>query len=352
MAGTPRHLKNETDATQHGHGRGALAFALLVSVATTAGALVASDVTGSAAMVAVAGLAVAAVGSHALVLLSSRRAARAAVDDHPFGYGRAHHFWAFATSLLLVGVAALVAAWVGIDALDDPQPLEQPEIALAVGGVAILLGAVALRVAGRAADRVRGDAPWRPFLRRAKSPELPVVLVWDVGTLAGLVIATGGVAGAMATDDGAWDAYATLAIGALLGVIALLLVVAMKSLLIGESANRKDVEAIRGAIEVDPDVIGLIHIRTEHLGPEELLVGAKVEFQHELTVAEVAGAIDRVERAIRAGVPAARVIYLEPDVHHEHRVATFVEERVGHIDRDDPDYAEITGLVPDDDIWT
>jgi divalent metal cation (Fe/Co/Zn/Cd) transporter len=181
-----------------------------------------------------------------------------------------------------------------------------------------------------------------------------VTLIWDVGVLATLATATGGVAGAMSTDDAAWDAAAALAIAGFLGAIALALVVAMKRLLVGESATRKDVEAIRGAIEVDPDVLGLIHLRTEHLGPEELLVGAKVEFQHELTVAEVAGAIDRVERAIRSGVPAARVIYLEPDVGHEHRVATFVEERVGHIDPDDPAYAEITGHAPagDDDIWT
>ena len=177
----------------------------------------------------------------------------------------------------------------------------------------------------------------------------------DLGALIGLVLALAGVSLSVVTDDGRWDAYGTLAIGTLLGLIAIVLVVEMKSLLIGESANRKDIEAIRAAIEVEPDVIQIIHLKTEHLGPDELLVAAKVEFLHELTVAEVAATIDRVERTIRAGVPVARLIYLEPDVHRDHRAAAFVTEHEGHIGPDDPHYADITGVVAEDDddpIWT
>ena len=159
------------------------------------------------------------------------------------------------------------------------------------------------------------------------------------------------------TGDGVWDGYGTLAIGILLGIIAIILVVEMKSLLIGESANRKDIEAMRAAIEIEPDVIRVIHLKASHIGPEEILLGAKVEFQHELTVVDVAAAIDRVERNIRAQVPMARVIYLEPDVHDDHRAQDdFVPDLVGYIDPDDPDYGAITGTdvgtTTDDDIWS
>src|SRR5690606_154895 len=134
--------------------------------------------------------------------------------------------------------------------------------------------------------------------------------------------------------------------------IAIILVVEMKSLLIGESANRKDMEAMQAAIEIEPEVLRIIHMKATHIGPEEILLGAKVEFQHDLSVVDVAAAIDRVERNIRAHVPAARVIYLEPDVHRDHRAGAFVPDLVGHIDPLDPDYAAITGTEPtDDDIW-
>ena len=210
------------------------------------------------------------------------------------------------------------------------------------------------RTAVREANQLKGHSSYWRFIRRAKSPELPVVLLEDFGALIGLVLALAGVSASVLTDDGVWDAYGTLAIGVLLGIIAIVLVVEMKSLLIGESASRKDIEAICAAIEFDPDVIRVIHLRTEHLGPEELLVATKVEFQHELTVAEVAGTIDRVERSIRAGVPSARLIFIEPDVHHAHRAAGFVAAHEGHIDPDDPRYAEITGHLPDEDepLWS
>lgn len=164
-----------------------------------------------------------------------------------------------------------------------------------------------------------------------------MVLLEDLGAMVGLVFALTGVTLSVVLDEPVWDGYGTLAIGILLGIIAIILVVEMKSLLIGESANRKDLEAIAAAVEVEPDVIRLIHLRAEHIGPEELLVGMKVEFLHELSVVEVAATIDRVERNIRGGVPTARVIFIEPDVHRDHlAAATFVTEHQGHISPEEP----------------
>ena len=225
-------------------------------------------------------------------------------------------------------------------------------------GFAILAEGLSFRTAVKEAGKVKGEASYWQFIRRAKAPELPVVILEDFGALIGLVLAMAGITASVVTDDGRWDGYGSIAIGVLLVVIAAILVIEMKSLLIGEGASRKDVEAIRAAIEIDPDVIRVIHLRTEHLGPEELLVGTKVEFLHSLTVPEVAGAIDRVERSIRTGVPSARLIFIEPDVLDADRAAAsaFVAEHTGYIDANDPNYREITGTVPvvdlDDDIWS
>jgi divalent metal cation (Fe/Co/Zn/Cd) transporter len=168
------------------------------------------------------------------------------------------------------------------------------------------------------------------------------------------MVALAGVTATVATDDGRWDGYATLTGAGLLAVMAVVQAVAMRGLLIGTSASRRDLETIRAAIEVEPDVLAILHLTTQHLGPQELLVAAKIECLHELTVAEVAATIDRVERTIRTAVPAARLIYVEPDVHQAHRVSGFVEDHAGHIDPADPRYADITGHRPDadDEIWT
>jgi divalent metal cation (Fe/Co/Zn/Cd) transporter len=144
---------------------------------------------------------------------------------------------------------------------------------------------------------------------------LPVLLLEDLGALVGLVFALIGVILAEVTDNARFDAIGSIAIGVLLAVIAITLVVEMKSLLIGESATPEQRQSIRDAIESHEQTTRLIHIRTEHLGPEELLVGAKVEFVNGLTVSKLATAIDSVEQAIRAAVPDARVIYIEPDVY-------------------------------------
>jgi cation diffusion facilitator family transporter len=363
------HGKNENDQRDagedegtvaggvHEHGTGAVVAALLANLAVAAAKVVAFVFTRSSSMLAEAVHSAADTGNQALLLLGGKRARQAADREHPFGYGRERYFWGFVVAMVLFTVGALFAIYEGLHKIEHPEKITNPAWALGVLGFAIVAESVSFRTALRAADKIRGEASIWQFIRRAKSPELPVVILEDFAALTGLVLALGGVGAAIVTKDGRWDGYGTLAIGVLLAIVAIVLVVEMKSLLIGESASRKTIEAMEAAISVEPEVVRIIHLRAEHIGPEELLVGMKLEFLHELTVVEVSATIDRVERSIRAGVPEARIIYIEPDVHRDHRgLATYVAEHEGHIDRRDPDYAAITGQVPvidvSDDIWS
>ncbi|HET7718435.1 MAG TPA: hypothetical protein VFK43_00620, partial [Acidimicrobiales bacterium] len=187
-------------------------------------------------------------------------------------------------------------------------------VAYVILAVAIVLEAFSLRTAIVESRKVKGALSWMRFIRRAKTPELPVVLLEDIGAQAGLVIALGAITLSEATDNPRWDGYGTLTIGALLGVIAIFLAIEMKGLLIGEAADPELQDRIRNAVEADPQVVRLIHFRTQHLGPEELLVAGKVQFASELAGQDLATAIDQIETAIRAAVPIARLIYLEPDI--------------------------------------
>lgn len=365
MAADARHAKQadpedgseSTGEAGHGHGTRAVIAALLANMAVAVAKFGGFVITGSSAMLAESVHSAADSGNQGLLLFGGKRAKKAADKTHPFGYGRERYFWGFVVALVLFTLGSLFASFEGLHKIENSRPIESPMWAFGILGFALLAEGLSFRTAIKEADKLRGKAGYWQFIRRAKSPELPVVLLEDFGAIIGLLLALGGITMSVITDNGVWDGYATLAIGILLGIIAVILVWEMKSLLIGESAPKKDVEAMWAAIEIEPEVIRVIHLRAEHIGPEELLVGAKVEFLHELTVVEVAQIIDRVERNIRANVPWARVIFLEPDVHDEYRATTgYVTEHGGHIDRDDPDYTNITGqhaaIDVEDEIWS
>jgi cation diffusion facilitator family transporter len=273
-------------------------------------------ITGSASLLAETVHSVADAGNQLLLLLGGSRARKAATPEHPFGYGRERYFWAFAVALVLFSMGGMFALYEGIQKFRDPHEVESLGVAVTILVVAIVLESFSLRTAVQESNHVRapGTSWWR-FIRGTKQPELPVVLLEDIGALTGLVLALGGVLMASATDDARWDAVGSMSIGVLLIVIAIVLVIEMKSLLIGESATADARSTIISAIETSPDVDRLIHIRTEHIGPDEILVGAKVEYSSSLTADELVTAINATEDAIRAAVPAATVIYLEPDLH-------------------------------------
>lgn len=289
------------------------AFAANVGIAVSK--LVGFLITGSAGLLAEAVHSFADTGNQGLLMLGGRRSKRAPSDTHPFGYGRERYFWAFVVAVVLFTLGGAFAVFEGIDKLRSPHELDSPVVAIVLLAVAVGLEGFSLKTAIGEASSQRGSARWSTFVRHAKAPELPVVLLEDVGALIGLVLALTGIVLAETTGNPRFDAIGSLAIGTLLIVIALFLATEMKSLLIGESATPEVVETIATQMRGAPSVRRLIHLRTQHLGPEELLVGAKLEFDDTLSFAELAAAIDEVEARVRAAVPAARVMYLEPDVH-------------------------------------
>jgi cation diffusion facilitator family transporter len=302
--------------------RRAIVAAFLANLGIAIAKFIAFGLTGAASLLAEAIHSVADTGNQGLLFLGGRRSTKPATRLHPFGYGRERYFWAFVVALVLFSLGAMFALYEGIDKLIHPHELEDPVVAFVVLGVAMTLEAYSFRTAIHEASKVRRRHSWWGFIRTAKSPELPVVLLEDFGALIGLVFALIGVSLTVLTDEPKFDALGSVAIGLLLGAIAVVLAIEMKSLLIGEAASPEDEQAIADTIESDPHVEHLIHLRTQHLGPEELLVAAKVELDVS-TVDQLGGTIDDLERRIRAAVPHARVIYIEPD-----------EYRPGEVDRD------------------
>jgi cation diffusion facilitator family transporter len=298
----------------HEGSRTAIFAALFANAGIAVAKLIGFAITGAASLLAEAVHSIADTSNQALLLLGSSRAGRRATPEHPFGYGRERYFWAFVVALVLFSLGGVFAVVEGIDKLRHPHEVENLLVAVGILVFAIALETFSLMTAVREARRAKGPESWWGFIRHSKSPELPVVLLEDIGAEIGLFLALFGVTVARLTHDARWDALGSLGIGILLVVIAVVLAVEMKSLLIGEGASPNDEQRIRQALESSNDVTRLIHLRTQHLGPDELLIGAKVEFDRKLAFDEVADRINQAETAVRAAVPAARIMYLEPDV--------------------------------------
>jgi cation diffusion facilitator family transporter len=272
-------------------------------------------ITRSAGLLAEAGHSLADTGNQALLLFGSRRGRRPADHEHPFGYGPERYFWAFVVALVLFSMGGLFALYEGIQKLRTPHEIGSVGVAFGILILAIALESYSLRTAVKEANHVRPrDKSWWWFIRNSKAPELPIVLLEDTGAEAGLVLALLGLIMAEVTGNPRWDAVGSISIGLLLVFIAIVLAIEMKGLLIGEAPTESMLHDIRSAIAGAPNVMGLIHLRALHLGPDELLVAAKIDFEHDLTVAELAHAIDLTEAAIRAAVPLEITIYIEPDI--------------------------------------
>ena len=277
--------------------------------------LAAFVITGSASMLAESVHSLADSGNQALLLLGRSRARRAQTEEHPFGFGRERYFYAFVVAVVLFTVGALFSLYEGVHKIISPEQIHQPVVAFAVLAIAMALEGFSLRTAVRESNEVRGQISWTAFIRRAKAPELPAILLEDLAALTGLVFAAAGVALTTITGNGAWDGAGSLAIGLLLGCVAAVLAVEMKSLLIGESASAEVERAIVTALEDGPGVQRVIHLRTLHMGPDSLLVAAKIAISAGDSAALVSAGIDAAERRVRAAVPIAETIYLEPDIY-------------------------------------
>ena len=286
-----------------GHGTVAVIAALLANLGIALAKFVGFLITGASSMLAEAFHSVADSGNQAMLLGGSRVARKEPDRKHPFGHGRVRYFAAFLVAVVLFTLGSLFSLYEGYDKLRHPHELESPAVALAILVVALVLEALSLRTAVREASPMRG-----------RQPELAVVLLEDTAAELGLGFALLGVGLAAVTGDPLWDALGTLAIGALLGVVAVVLGFEMYSLLLGEAASPEEQATIRDTLAATAGIAQLVLLRTMHLGPEELLVAAKVELDPDLSAADAARVIDQAQDEIRKAVPSARIIFVEPEL--------------------------------------
>ena len=299
----------------------AILAALLANLGIAVTKFAAYLVSGSSSMLAESVHSLADSGNQVLLLIGGRRARREASEAHPFGYGRERYVYAFVVSIVLFSVGGVFSIYEGLHKIQHPEEITNAIIPIAVLLIAICLESFSMRTAIVESNRVRGQRSWVQFIRHAKAPELPVVLLEDFAALIGLVLAMFGVVTSVVTENPVWDGIGSVCIGVLLVVIALILGVETKSLLVGEGASAADVDHIRTALIAGDTIDRVIHMKTLYLGPEELMVAAKVAVAGDVPTHELAAAIDAAELRIRRAVPVARVIYLEPDLFDPDRQA-------------------------------
>jgi cation diffusion facilitator family transporter len=316
-----------TGKPDRGHGTVAVIAALLANLGIAVAKFVGFLITGASAMLAEAFHSVADSGNQAMLLFGSRVARREPDRKHPFGHGRVRYFAAFLVAVVLFTLGSLFSLWEGYEKLRHPHPLESPLVALGILVVALVLEGLSLRTAVREAGPMRGRQSWWSFIRTTKQPELAVVLLEDTAAELGLTFAFLGVGLAALTGDPLYDALGTLAIGALLAVVAVVLGLEMYSLLLGEAASPQEQATIRDTLTATSGIARLTQLRTMHLGPEELLVAARVELRPDLSADDAARVIDRAQAALREVVANARIIYLEPEL------PTAAAPRPGMVDR-------------------
>jgi len=292
----------------------AVVAALIANAGIAVSKFVAFAFTGSSSMLSEAIHSVADSGNQVLLLIGNKRARQPADAQHPFGYGRRRYVYGFIVAIVLFLVGGMFSLYEGIHKWQNPEPLNDWWIAVVVLLIAIVLEGYSFRTAFREANKSRGNRSLLGFVRASRQPELPVILLEDAGALVGLMLALSGVSAAVITGDGRFDAVGAMGVGTLLIVIAIFLAIEMVEMLIGESALPEEVDAIRAALEGSDGVERVIHLRTMHVGPDELLVAAKIAIHHSDSGREIAADIDNAEKALRAAVPTARYIFLEPDL--------------------------------------
>jgi cation diffusion facilitator family transporter len=294
-------------------GTKAVVAALMANTGIAVSKFVAFAITGSTSMLSEAIHSVADSLNQVLLLVGGKRSKREANEQYQFGYGRVRYIYGFIVAIVLFVVGGVYSLYEGWHKWSHPEPVHDFGIAIGVLVVAIILETLSFRTAITEANKVRGNRSFPQFIKDARQPELPVILLEDFGALIGLVFALLGVGLAVVTGDGRWDGLGAMAIGSLLITIAVILVREMTSMLVGESALPEEYEAVKNALESAPLVERVIHLRTLHVGPDALLVGAKIAITHSQTAEDIARGIDEAERLLRAAVPSAQYVFLEPD---------------------------------------
>lgn len=295
-------------------GTKAVIAAMLANMGIAVAKFVAWAITGSSSMLSEAIHSVADSCNQMLLLFGGKRSKKGESSTHQFGYGRVRYVYAFVVAIILFLIGGLFSLYEGLHKFQHPEDVKDPIVAFVVLGVAIVLEGFSFRTAIIESNKARGERNMGEFVRSVRQPELPVILLEDLGALVGLVFALFGVGMATVTGDGRWDGVGAMAVGTLLVVIAIFLAFEMASMLVGESALPEQEAAIRARIAETPGVTSVIHMRTQHVGPDELLVAAKIGVEDASTGQSIARTIDQAEAGIREAVPEARYIYLEPDI--------------------------------------
>jgi cation diffusion facilitator family transporter len=291
--------------------RSAVIAALLGNSAIAIAKFIAALVTGSAGMLAEAFHSVADTGNQLLLLRGLAVSRRGRSVQHPFGRGKEVYFWSLMVAVMLFVGGGVLAVQRGIDALRHPHEVTNFVASFLVLGIAVILESLSFRIARREFNRERGSRRLWRSLRSTKDTSVLVVLFEDSAAIVGLVIAGTGLMLTILTGTALWDGVASILIGGLLGLVAVLLASETKELLVGEAATRADRSAIRGAVLSVGDVETVGRLLTMHLGPEEVLVNVEVGLQDGLTGEEVTAAVGRIESAIRGVVPEAGDIFVE-----------------------------------------
>ena len=302
---------------EHGESTGAILAAFVANMGIAATKFAGFVITGSSSLLAEAIHSVADSSNQGLLFYGGKAAQKAPTDLHQFGYGRSRYFWSFMVAAVLFSVGGIFSLYEGVHKIQHPEALDSPMVAIVILVLALGFESFALRTAIGHARPHRGDRTWVQYIRSSRSPELPVLLLEDSAALVGLTFALIGVGLAEITGAPIWDGIGTLGIGALLVLVAIVLAAEMKSLLLGESATPEDMQKVETALNGSDGVVSVIHVLTQHIGPDELLVAVKAEFDSSLSVAQLADAINDCESRIRAAVPIAERIYIEPDIHRD-----------------------------------
>ena len=295
-------------------GTKAVIAALMANTGIAISKFVAFAITGSTSMLSEAIHSVADALNQVLLLIGGKRSRRVADDKYQFGYGRVRYVYGFMVAIVLFMVGGIYSLYEGWHKWSHPEPVTDHWVAIGVLSIAIILEILSFRTAIIETNKVRGKRSFAKFIKDARQPELPVILLEDFGALIGLVFALIGVSAAVITGDGRWDGMGAMAIGSLLIVIAVILVREMSGMLVGEGALPEEYDAVQAALESAPLVERVIHLRTLHVGPDALLVGAKIAIAHSQTAEDIARGIDEAERLLRIAVPSAKYVFLEPDL--------------------------------------
>ncbi|MBU6198591.1 MAG: cation diffusion facilitator family transporter [Xanthomonadaceae bacterium] len=275
--------------------------------------LVAALVTGSGSMLAEAVHSLADCGNQVLLLIGMHQARRAPSPDHPLGYGMVVYFWSFLVALLLFSVGGVFSIYEGLHKLETHEPLRWPW--LAVGVLVFGLAAEAFSMWGclREVNKARGNRSlWRWF-RDSRQSELIVVFGEDLAALLGLAFALAAVLATLLTGDPAFDAAGSIAIGALLCVVAVFVAREVASLLVGQSAEPVLHAALTEFVRAQPEVERVFNLITLQLGPD-VMVATKAQMRGELSGDGLIAAINRVEAVMKARFPEIRWSFFEPDV--------------------------------------